>query len=356
MLAPLISAQKTSVVVPQRYATVEGASRSTYPLSYRKVRWQMIVDSSEICRQVATLRSFEFRADGLHSSAGYAAFQLKPTIDLYVTSTSAKTMGKTWATNIGGAKKQTMFSGKVLKLPAFTGKAPVPHAFTVKIPFVRPFVLLRSKGNLLIDWQEQQTYQRSSWLADSAIYWRTSRPANTQIWKNTACKDGAGNQASISIASKGASPGQNLDVNFVLTPGPGQKLDLFINWLGLSNRQYGALKLPFDVTGFAGMTQCSLATDIVLTKAATTSPVSWPIPNDPKLEGLALYTQGMAINTKAMTLVLTDDAYLVEIQPVGGYSSAPVQSVFGPKYSGSPTGYMSTAFYAPILRLSGVIN
>ena len=356
MLAPSALAQKSSVVVPQRYASVEGSSRSTYPLSYRQVRWQMLVDSSEICSQSATLLSLEFRADGLDSIDGYAAFQLRPTIDLYVTSTSASTMSNTWAANIGSAAKQTVFSGKTLDLPAFTGGRQVPQDFVLKVPFAKPFVLVRSQGNLLIDWLESQAYVRSSWLADAAIYWKTARPANTKIWESSSCQDAAGNQASISIASSGGSPGQTLDVNFTLSPGQGQNLDLFVNWLGFSNQQYGALKLPFDVTGFAGMSNCSLATDIVMLQAATKSPVSWAIPSDPRLEGLALYTQGMAIDTKAMSLVLTDDAYIAEIQPAGGYAKAPVQSMFGFKYTGATTGSMSSAFYAPILRLNGVIN
>ncbi|PIE24197.1 MAG: hypothetical protein CSA62_05180 [Planctomycetota bacterium] len=356
-LSASISAQSNSKVFPKGFENQEGVLSSAYPLSFKQCRWQALLEGSELCKTSAVLLSLGFRAD---ISGGFSASALRPTIRLYTTALKTSAMGKNWAKNIGTATATTVFTAKALQLPAANTSFPAPTPFTVTIKFDKPFPYQRSKGNLLIDWVEAQSYAFSRWSIDAHIRWNTPRPSAGKIWENKGCSDAAGNKAALSISSTGGVVGAQLGVKFVLTPASGSTLDTVVNWLGFSNKRYGPAKLPLDVSGLWGMKNCMLATDItalrVIKTSVLTPTVQWQIPNNPKFAGVSVYTQGLAMDSKKGTAVLTGRADSAEIAPAAGWQDGPGQSVFRARYTNQAEGFMSPSFYFPIVKFTGSFN
>jgi hypothetical protein len=225
------------------------------------------------------------------------------------------------------------------------------------VPLDKPFLYTRALGNLLIDWTENQSYVYSRWSVDATQYWWTARPSSTKVWEDKSCTDPAGNQAYMGIGTSGGAPGQNLEVKFTMKPSASNNLDLFVNWLGFSNQSWGPIGLPLDLTGFRGWTGCQLAVSMDVLAVATTSPVLWPIPNDPLLAGATIFTHGMAVDSVKGDMVMSYNAYSAQISPLNGYSNGPSQMVYRAKDNTQTSGYRSNAtFYAPVIKLNGVFN
>ena len=122
--------------------------------------------------------------------------------------------------------------------------------------------------------------------------------------------------------------------------------------LGSSNSKWGAIPLPLDLAPF-GFHSCRLAVDLPILIPSLTSPVSLTIPNNSSLNGVPLYTQGLAIDSKASALVPTWNAYQVVVQP----NILPVgvaQTVYATKPSTrGGVGFMSSGYFFPVLRMDG---
>lgn len=353
VLASAVSAQTTWRVIPASHEKLEGNSLSTYPLKYEDVRWQMVIDKKAIAKTQAFLTSLSFRPDGSGSTKSYGSKKLNLTIVLYEVATTPATMSKTWKTNIGSAKGTVVFK-KTLVLPAFQVSYPLPADFKVKIPFASMYTYKVANGNLLIDWLETSTYRSLSWTAD-AVSFNTKVPSGlvNKIWEDKSCLNSRGDQAylSISTSSQGVLGGA-IQVKYTMKPAASSNLDLMVLGLGASNHKWGPIQLPLDLKP-AGLNGCSLAVDLSVLIPSISSPITLSIPSSKTFDGIPLYFQGMAVDSKAAQLVPTYNAYQVLIQP-SYLPTGVAQSVYATKPSTrNGTGFMSPYFYHPVLRLDG---
>jgi len=352
-LASVASAQTTWRVIPASHEKLEGNSLSTYPLKYEDVRWQMVIDKKAIAKTQAFLTSMSFRPDGSGSTKTYGTKKLNLAIVLYEVAATPATMSKTWKTNIGSAKGTVVFK-KTLVLPAFSTSYPLPADFKVKVPFASTYTYKVANGNLLIDWQETSTYRSLSWSAD-AVNFNTKTPSGlvNKIWEDKGCMNARGDQAYLSISTTGQGVlGGSIQVKYTMKPAASSNLDLMVLGLGASNRKWGSIQLPLDLKP-AGLNGCSLAVDLSVLIPAISSPITLSIPSSKAFDGLPLYFQGMAVDSKAALLVPTYNAYQVLIQP-SYLPTGVAQSVYATKPSTrNGSGFMSPYFYYPVLRLDG---
>jgi len=333
---------------------LEGNSSFTYPLSYQQCRFQALLEPRVLMKSSAVIQSFAFRLDGGTSSSVGTKKVLKPAVTFYLVPVTASAMSTTWKSNIGSAGGTLVFKG-TLNLPAASRSLPTPNPFTAKIPVAKPFVWLAGKGNLLMDWIEGGSYSYLRWSEDGVSYPKSQGSLVTKVWEDKNCGNKRADKASLLLSRTGNLIGGTIDVRYSMYPGTTSPLDIMVVWLGGSNRSLGPIKLPIDLTGL-GMPNCMLATDILVAKAATSSPLQWAVPNQAGLAGQTLFLQGMAIDSKKSAMVVTYNAWQVTILP-----STPTaqgwQSVFRSRYTGQTTGYMSpTFYYAPVIRFSGAIR
>lgn len=353
LLAATARSQTTYKIIPASHENLEGNSLSTYPLKYEDVAWQMLIDKAAIGKTQGLISGISFRPDGSGSTLSYPAKKLNVTIMFYETATTPATMSKTFATNYGSTKGTVVFQGTV-SLPATNVGYPLPATFSAKIPFPSLYTYLTSKGNLLIDWVETGVYSSVSWNAD-AVNISSSTPGGlvNEIWENSSCANARGDQASLSISTSGnGALGGPIAVKYTMKPAASNVLDLMVLGVGASNLQWGAISLPLDLTP-AGFASCALAVDLSILIPSTTTPVSLTVPNSSSFNGVPLYFQGLAIDSKAPALVPTSNAYQVLIQP-----NQLVQGVAQTVYATKPStrggvGFASPHFYHPVIRLDG---
>jgi len=355
LVAATASSQTTYRVIPASHENLEGNSLSTYPLKYEDVQWQMVIDKSAIGKVQGIIGGMSFRPDGSGSTRSYVAKKLSVTITFYEVATTPSTMSKTFKSNIGTSKGTVVFKGTVV-LPATNVGYPLPANFSAKIPFPSVYTYLVSKGNLLIDWAETGAYSSVSWNAD-AVNLSSSAPAGlvNKIWEEKTCLNRRGDQAYLSISSSGNGVlGGSIAVKYTMKPAGSNILDLMVLGVGASNHKWGAISLPLDLTP-AGFRSCALAIDLPILIPSTTSPVSLLVPASNAFNGVPLYFQGIAIDSKAPAMVPTYNAYQVLLQP-NQLAKGVAQTVYATKPSTrAGVGFMSPHFYHPVIRLDGRI-
>lgn len=124
----------------------------------------------------------------------------------------------------------------------------------------------------------------------------TTRPSPGRTLFGTACVGTAGGPALDLLGA----PETGRTVSFQVQKLPASQWG-FLH-IGDSRTQWGALRLPLDLTPF-GMNGCSLYSSILIQLAAQSSASGasfpLPIPNDASLNGVMLFLQYMGIDTRA---------------------------------------------------------
>jgi hypothetical protein len=303
-----LAAQSTRVV-PNVNTAREGSSAARTPFSHQQGRIQWLANGAELCQTSAVLLSLEMRLDGFNFNRAGQAGTVDVKAELYHVPFTPSTLTNVWTQNIGSATGQVVYNG-TLNLPAVTQQRPLPNPFSLRIPLDRPFVYQRAQGNLLLDLQTSNGTS-SDWPLDGIFISGSGYGSQAiKIWEEPSCSNLRGDSAKLSISSSQGALGQGLQVDHTVNPAPGGQLDLVMHWMGLSNAAYGPAALPLDLSGL-GYQNCALATDILFTATTNGAGIVWPIPASPEFEGVALYFQALAIDSKSLDHVITSNAYQV---------------------------------------------
>jgi hypothetical protein len=360
-LPAALAAQSTSFrVVPNAYADIEGTSASRAPLGWPTSRIQYLVDSGELCQNFAAITNLQLRLDGGNFNVDApAAKTFDATITAYEVGLTPATMSPTWDQNTAGAAPTVIFQGP-LNIPAAFRTYPYPNPWTVDVPLSVPFVHQRRNGNLLLDW-DLANGTGENWPAD-AIFLHASeaRGEVTRIWEDTSCRNGRGDQLSfgITVTSGRGTVGQFLTVDHTAAALPGTNVDLVYHVLGVQNQTLGGAALPIalDPLGFPGC-QWNVGNLVDQVGQGPAGSITWPIPNDPMLEGLVLYTQGIGFDSMNAVAVPGQNAFQVRIGGAAPPLSGPLQMVHRGNFNGEPTGFLSpTGYYGLVMRFTGAFQ
>ena len=344
-----LPAQLPTVTIPKDTATLEGNSDCTMPFSHPRSRFQWLVNGGQVCVSSGLVQSIQFRLDG--GNTGGQALTLSPTLTAYSVPVTPSAMGTNWAKNIAGATGKVVFKG-TLNVPAVKRTYPLPNPFTVTIPFSVPYVFLRLRGNLLLDWVCSNG-SGGTWVADGVfISNQTGGGRSTDIWADQACLSPSGDRVTTQVAQQAGAIGQPLSVTMKVIPGQGQ-LDTLVHWVGFSHRAISGIPLPLDLAGM-GLSGCRLATDIQAMVIGKAPANSWPVPLDSGLIGQAVFFQGAAIDSRSTNLVVSSNACQVHLGPATPPTEGPVQMVSCTSYTGQADGTITTNGYsAPVILLNG---
>lgn len=359
--AGLARAQSTSFrVVPNAYADLEGSSAARAPLGWARSRIQYLLDSAELCQNFAAITNLRLRLDGGNFNVDAPVPKsFDATIVAYEVGLTPATLGATFAQNTAGAIPTTVFQGR-LNVPAAFRTYPYPNPWAVDIPLATPFVHQRQNGNLLLDW-DLANGTGDNWPADAIfVHASEARGDVTRIWADAACRSVRGDQLSfgITVGSGRGTVGQFLTVDHTATPAPGANIDLVYHVLGLDRRSLGGLPLPIalDALGFPG---CQWNVENLVDQIGTgpAGSITWPIPNDPNLAGLPLFTQGLGFDSANAVAVPGQDAFQVRIGAAAPPPSGPLQMVHRGNYAGEPTGALSpTGYYGLVMGFAGLFQ
>jgi len=352
--APL--AAQSHITIPDGYENLEGTSAARTPFGWSSGRIQYLVDGARLCQTLALLTNIQFRLDGGNFNVDAPVGKtFQATLISYEVPLAPDAMTNTWATNIGAASGTILFQG-ALQIPPAARQYPYPNPWTIDIAFLQPYLYLRQNGNLLLD-LEVVGGTGDNWPADGFFVHRTeARGEVTKIWEDPTCTNLRGDTLSLSVPQvlDNGVLGMQLTVQHSATPAVGGIIDFVCHFVGLDNRQSGALPLPIQF-GNRGYPGCQLNVDTLVSQfvAANAGQCVWPIPASPTMLGLPLFTQAAGFDFAAGLAVPSRNAYQVRIGDVAP-PAAQAQMVHQSNYSGQTTGALSpTGFYGVVLRFVG---
>ncbi len=144
-----LGTDESYVVVPGGYATVDGQGGSA--LLLEAVRIQDIYASDFFPLDSVTIRSIKMRPSTVYGSA-FSTTISHFKISMSTTRTSPASPSLTFSNNVG-PDETVVFDGPIAVSSAFTGPAGGPKDFDIVIPLAQSFTYDRSKGNLLVEFQ-----------------------------------------------------------------------------------------------------------------------------------------------------------------------------------------------------------
>jgi len=311
-----LAAQLTRVV-PANLAQRSG-TRSASVFAQDSGRYQQLIEGQEFCRITATLREIAFRRDALPFS--YNGRQLTSvTLRIGHSNRNAATMSDTFAAN-WAVPLQVVFKSS-LQLPPALYTAAAVYPFNIVIKFTRPFVYIRPVGALLFEIEMPGSVQFAMYFADAAAHPTSGRVSAF----GTGGKFSTGEQHYMMIPEE-LSIGHTDTV--LLNGLRGNYPTLAI--LGASNRSYGQLNLPFDLTPLgAPGNHVYVSLDVLLPVPLQFfdhwyAYIPLSIPPDRQLAGKQLYFQLVSADPRANALGLVwSKALDLFIAPY-----YPVQAVF----------------------------
>ncbi len=348
LAAPAV-AQRT---VPANAAMTEGNSSSYMPFIYDKGKFQQIVDGASFCKVSAVLREIAMRRDGTRRGTFVGRTITNYRVNIGHSKHTAATMSNTFGSNWASAKTQ-IFSGtyNLPTNPPVQGLGPWNIQFKIK----KPFVYLRSRGNLIIEWETPGNAQRKAeYLVDS----HRAGGAGRYTVFGTGGQFKTNDRHALFSNAASLKPGGSADlrVTGLLNNYPA------IATYGFSNTRYGALRLPFDLNalGAAGnhlYVSIDLALGLPLSKLGGfwNGTLRLPIPNQAALGGLTLYGQAIYVDAASNALGLVfSRAVAMNIAFTG---SGPSQIMGTPRSTATTGNFLTrTGTDAPILRLTGGFN
>jgi len=288
--APTAGAQQ-SRVVPGYFANNEGNTSGLRPFASDAFRFQMIVAGGELASNVAILNEFAFRRDNTNQSMTYNGFTWSNlTVAIGYAARPPASMSTSFASNRLGTQMKVFSGNYHLPNQPPASKAP----FNIAFKLGTPWVYARSSGDVLIEMTIPGTNTTKNQYPVDAI----GAGPGTMIVRDFGTKGG--------FASKDAYSVTNTAPTHLL---PGGSVDLGASGLksaypaivvyGFSNKAFGPIPLPFDLTGL-GMAGNHLyvSLDLVLplpvAKDATGlfgGSTRVPVPPAPWAAGATIYAQ-----------------------------------------------------------------
>lgn len=238
LILPL-SAQTTKVIPPTA-AHADMAAYVTFPFAVDTGRFQHLVAGDAITGGAAVLTQFSYRIDAVLGNAQAGRKLPALSVSIGYSSQTPATMSSTFAANIAGAQT-LVFSGSydLPTQPTLTGPGPWNLRFT----WTRPFVYVRSKGNLLIETKMPGQMQQRYWYPLDGYAgggWGKATPY--------------GSKGSFALADQFEATGL---ATYLLHPGGRATIvvsDLKKNRpaiavFGFSKTAWGGLQLPYSLSG-----------------------------------------------------------------------------------------------------------
>ncbi len=299
LLSGVLAAQ-TPFTVPPKMDKVEGGSDHWMVGRYTFGRAQQIYSSSILPGHPLVVKGFKMRRDGVRSTP-YEAHKIN--FEVYMSNNSkdpASGYGMYFAANRGPDFRKVM-NKKAVDWPALPIPSTPPAPFSILFPLDKPFAY---KGKaLLVEWvytpYPTNPKKYYYWYADAESYSATfkGRPV-----KGTYVSLGKGCPSTFTNLAYLPYPGSRLQ--FTGYCQANMKKLLGVSLLGTSDKKWGAITLPFDLTPLGGP-GCKLYINVVAGMTAFTDPSSptgrivftWGcLPVDPTLSGQSFYEQEMVVD------------------------------------------------------------
>ncbi|MEZ5988652.1 MAG: hypothetical protein R3F30_05935 [Planctomycetota bacterium] len=324
-----------SRVVPADLTTTPGNQDSVLPLTLGTFRFQQIYEGSTIASTAAIIQDLSFRR-GTISSSSYSSVTLQNVVALCgPTKVSPGSISTTFAANVG-ASQTKVFSGN-WTLPA-QPMQPGLGPFNVTLKFSQPYRYLRSGDHLLLELQASSS-------TTAVIY---------QVDASTGASGGTVRLYGSKGALKSGPYAFGCTATGALMRGGRAVLELslpaaypVVGIFGVSDRAWGPVSLPLDLTAFGAPGNLLYASvDVAVPFSLAQATNGWdgvgvlPLPDVPAAVGVTLYGQAVIVDptSNKLGLVMTDAVALTT--PTG--TTAPYASIFGL----SPTS--STGFLIPL--------
>ena len=303
------------VILPAANKTTMGSTSQNWPHGLANSRYQQVFRGSEV-GPAAKFVALALRQDESVVGAKGGSQALK--IQLGATSVNENTLGLDFAKNFDRGTPTTVVDGTV-NFPVLSGKNNNPAIFDVIIPFTRPYTHTAKTGeNLLIDIINSSS---NGLVADYDAVSGGSATTSSNLAISAKATKAITILANAGLVMCFQTPGGGGATPMMTSNGIpflGGKFDVKISravpssvailFLGTSDKTWGAIKLPLDLTSF-GAKGCSLLTGgdflipVPLDKNGDAS-VQLVVPMDTKLCGAAFFNQFLIVDQKANNLGL----------------------------------------------------
>lgn len=314
-LASSAAAQSPVDSLPTGYLTREGDARHWVPVQFAPSRAQTTWDPSVITLPTGTLSRLFLRADGEDSTQPMVAHTLPLTIHMSSNGVPAPghITGDSYAGNRGTDRARVLDNANV-NFGAFTPTGTGPAPWTVSIPIL-PFAYQSGRG-LQIEWDVGTPTGGAAswnWFCDAE---RFDPPAAYGFFRRNNERE-ACPSVGTTYAGDVGGPGEMLNIWFNSLAGPGLPAVTFI---GLNDLTWGGFTLPIDLAPF-GFPGCRIWTDLTVGLLGQTDPsgvlgrvaVQLPIPFNPNLAGVRLYSQDFVLDPSFANGLRASDLGTIQI-------------------------------------------
>jgi len=294
-LAAASGAQSLSITVPNYHASTDSERQSTFPFGYTAGRTQQIISGDQIAKNTGLIQEFAYRQDAWLSPKEPGRQISRVIVTMGTTSVQPGKMFHVFASNRSTTMTR-VFDGR-LSLPAPGNGSPRP--FDIRFKLSAPYVFLPAQGNLLLELEIPGKPTRTAYVVDAAVAIAGGASTTFGIPGAFAMGD---KHSFTNLDSTKLRPGGEIEVSANGLKNPYAALAAF----GFSKTRYGNLTLPLDL-GVLGAPKNYLytSTELVLPIKLRPMYVGWagstqvPIPQNPELRGLQLFSQGIYLDTKA---------------------------------------------------------
>jgi hypothetical protein len=292
----LVPAQQK--VVPAGMDFVEGPLLYTYPFGRQDAAIQLLFDADQVTLGQGAIWGLRLRQSQVTAAQTHLGYTKNYKLTAWIVPTMAAGMSPDPAVNHGGAVGTVVFQGP-LTLPPVTVLTTTPAPFGIHLPFNQVLPYDGSTGNLMFVLEtDDQTAVPSGYRLDAVNFSATAITGLATPLDAQGCNAG-GNTLSLSCSATAAIVGGSIQQTFTAS----SLGALPVLMAGLS-----FTAAPSDLTSL-GLPGCTswfgpFASRFELETPGVGYPVvSWPLPNTPSIEGIALVNQGLGI---AASGVLTD--------------------------------------------------
>jgi len=308
-----LAAQTNYVVSPRAYAAVEGDSNNTIPFWSSQYSYMQLHD--DLQDQPRMFTEIAFRKDG-GTGSPIAAYSLNLTLRFSNAATTSSTASTTFAVNHGANLLEVLTATNV-NFPADPGiSSPNPFNFIIPFP-LKPFVFIPS-GSLCWEVRIHSTTSTQSNPLDAAGHRFYGKTFGSGCISSTQAGGPKPAPAYISASGVGLQvPPDTWSLAVVANALEPNQPSVWM--VGLDNKFWGVVPLPFDLTPLGGK-GCSILVAPVLMIAGMadaagkwdTSPAPRYLPRDPLFAGTPTYHQVFSADPgkPAFPFVFTNGASL----------------------------------------------
>ncbi len=345
LVAPCL-AQQTRVL-PGGMDVVEGPSVYTYPFGRVDGSIQLLYDASTLTLGQGVILGMRFRQSQVTAAQTHPGYTKNYQVTAYTVPTPAALMVADPAVNIGAATGTVVFNGP-LTLPPVNPLATQPADFGIHIQFTQPYLFDGSQGNLLLllDTADMNSVPSGSYRID-AVNFVFSQTTGLSSNIDTAGCFVNGRSLSLAVPAASAIVGGTLQQDLTASGAGGFPIVLAGLSLGAQPMDLAPLGMP-GCTSWLAPFQFQLAAQ----QAGGTYPsVSWSLPNNPWIEGVALVSQALGIDASG---ALANSAVSNAVGTRIGGSAGPTRNM-GMSFRSSAGWAMGTnGVFMAVVALEGV--